>query len=404
MKIAVFTDLYIPSGTGGIISSIKAQKDELEKLGHEVVVFCPGFENKEKNVVLVPCFSFVKVNGAILARGPKKIVQFVLDEYPDFGEFDVVHVNYEASCSIAGILLAKKFGIPLVQTMHGREDMAIQTNVPVGFRGISAFGLERMHAHYLPHTQKVKKDKFLAPTQVRAWMWKMMVNHANNADVVVVPADHFGKKLEHYGVEKPIVLVPNGLPEEFTEPEFPVREYADGDVLRMVWGSRVSNEKRFMEFLQAVKQMKRPYVLYVFGSGNALKPGKRYARKHNLKVKFFGAQPRSKIIKKMKESHLGVCTSYNFDTQGMVLIEAEATGLPAFLCDPTLVEVIPQGGYIIAGGPDATSMAIALDGFDPKQIEKMSKVMMKHRKETAQSVQIKKLLKAFQLAIDSKKE
>lgn len=403
MRIAIFSDLYVPSAMGGIVSSIKAQKAELEKLGNEVVIFCPGFENDEENVVLVPSFRSVKINESVIARGPKTIVQFVLDEYPDFAKFDVVHVNYEASCSIAGIMLAKKFGLPLVQTMHGREDMAIRVNVPPSFRSVTALGLERMHAHYLPHDESTKKDRFLAPTHAQALMWKLMVNHAEQADVVVVPADHFGKKLEHYGVEKPIIVVPNGLPEEFTKPEFPVRKYSDGDVLKIVWGSRISKEKRFMEFLQALRQVKRPYVLYAFGGGNSLDESRRYAEKYHLKVKFFGPQPRSKVIERMREAHLGVCASYNFDTQGMVLIEAGATGLPVFLCDPTLVEVVPQGSYILAGGPDATSMAIALDNFEPKQIETMSKKMLKHRQEMAQSVQIKKLLKAYRLAIDTHK-
>ena len=63
MRIAVFTDLYLEIA-GGIPSSISAQKRELEKLGHEVVVFCPGFKQpEEKNVVILPT-SKINVNGA----------------------------------------------------------------------------------------------------------------------------------------------------------------------------------------------------------------------------------------------------------------------------------------------------------------------------------------------------
>ena len=59
MRIAVFTDIYAPWATGGIVSSIQAQKRELEKLGHTVVVFCPGFDSDDPTVVTVPTFKWL---------------------------------------------------------------------------------------------------------------------------------------------------------------------------------------------------------------------------------------------------------------------------------------------------------------------------------------------------------
>lgn len=131
MRIAVFTDLYLEIA-GGIPSSISAQKKELEKLGHSVTVFCPGFSKpEEKNVIVLPTAKFIKINGAPTARWPKIIVKFIKENYPNFkSDFDLIHVHYEAGASIAAILLAKEFNLPLVQTMHGREDMAIAVNVP----------------------------------------------------------------------------------------------------------------------------------------------------------------------------------------------------------------------------------------------------------------------------------
>ena len=154
-----------------------------------------------------------------------------------------------------------------------------------------------------------------------------------------------------------------------------------------------------MPFLYALRKLNRPYMLYVYGDGNALKKAQTYAKKHQMKVKFFGAKSRSQIINRMKVCHLSICTSYNFDTQGMVLIEAEATGLPTFLCDPDLAEDLPRGGYLLATSPEVETMAEALNKLTPEQITKMSKVMLAHRQETAQSAQIKKLLNAYKLAI-----
>lgn len=398
MKIAVFTDIYAPWGNGGIASSIRAQKAELEKLGHEVTVFCPGFNATEKGVVNVPSHKHWRVSNTVMALRPGVVEEFIEAKFPDFGDFEIVHVHYEASCSIAGIRLAQKYNIPLVQTQHGREDVAIAVNMPHPIKFLTAATLNLAHQKCLPHTTKVKHDKYQAPTRTRAKMWDLVVNHAENADVLVTPADHMARKIEHYGATRPIVVVSNGIAEELVTKEFTPRKMKDGDVLKIVWNCRVSREKRIMPLLRALKIVRRPYILYVYGNGNELKRAKRYAEKNQLKVKFFGETDRKKIIKRMSEAHLGATVSYNFDVQAMTLLEAEATGLPTFFCDPDMMEIVPQGGYVLAGGPEAEAMAFALEKIAAEDIEKMSKVMLKNRAKVLQATQIKELLRVYELA------
>ncbi len=400
MKIAIFTDIYAPWGNGGIASSIRAQKAELERLGHEVVLFCPGFNATEKGVVNVPSHPKIRISDSVIAKRPSLVEEYVLSQYPDFASFDVVHVHYEASCSIAGVRLAKKFNVPLVQTQHGREDMAISVNMPHPIKLLTAGALNFAHGRCLPHAIKVKRDKFQAPTLTRAKMWSLVVNHAENADVVITPSDHFARKIEHYGVTKPIMVVSNGIPEELVAEEFPVRKLEEGDVLKIVWNCRVSKEKRIMPLLEALKDLKRPYILYVYGNGNALEQAKKYAKWHHLKVKFFGETDRKKIVKRMSEAHLSATVSYNFDVQPMTLLEAEAVGLPVFFCDPVMTEIVPMGSFVMADSPEAAAMQIALDKMEAGDIEKMSKEMLKHRKEVLQGRQVKKLLEVYQHAIE----
>ncbi len=395
MKIAVFTDIYAPWSDGGIAASVKAQKDELEKLGHEVTIFCPGFQPHEKNVIVVPSFKHLKINGAVLARSPKKIVEYIHSVAPSLSEYDLVHVHYEAGCSIAGVMLAQEYGLPVVQTMHGREDMAIALNVSHPWKYLVATVLNGLHKKYLPHSIKVKKDKFQAPTRARAKMWELMVNQANQADVVITPSKHFAYKVEHYGVEKPIEVVSNGVADELVQEEFAERQLEDGAVLKMIWNSRLSKEKRVMPFLQAVAMLRRPYLVYMYGEGNQYRKAQRFAKRHGLKIKFYGKRKRDKIIERMKEAHLAIMASYNFDTQGMTLLEAEATGLPVMFCDPEMMEVVPAGSYVIAGGPEAAAMAIALENLSAEQVAKMSRKMLKHRAEVLQPVQAQKLLKVY---------
>ena len=399
MKIAIFTDIYAPWGDGGIASSVKAQKDDLERLGHEVTVFCPGFDAHEKSVVTVPSHKWLRVNGAVIAKRPGVVEDFVLKQKENFAEYDLVHVHYEASCSIAGVRLARRFGLPLVQTMHGREDMAIQINVSHPWKYIVASILSGWHSRYIKHMIKVKKDKFQAPTRTRAKMWELMVNQAEVADVVLTPTNHFARKLEHYGVTRPIVAVSNGVPAELVNGKFLKRKMEDGAVLKMIWNSRVSREKRIMPFLKAIAMLKRPYILYVYGDGNEFKRAKKFVEKNKLKVKFFGRKRRDKIVEKMQEAHFGIMASYNFDTQGMTLLEAEATGLPVFFCDPEMMEVVPAGSFVIAGGAEAEAMAIALEQISAQQVEEMSKIMLANREEVLQETQIAKLLAVYQTLV-----
>ena len=123
MKIAVFSDVFMDV-PGGIPSSILAQKEGLEALGHEVTVFAPGLSKKSlktaklrDSVELVPSHKLLKLNGAPVSKRPGVVTKAILKKYPKF-DFDIVHVHYEASCSIAGAKLARQFSRPLIQTMH----------------------------------------------------------------------------------------------------------------------------------------------------------------------------------------------------------------------------------------------------------------------------------------------
>lgn len=400
MKIAIFTDIYAPWGDGGIATSIKSQKDELEKLGHEVTVFCPGLHATEKGVVTVPSHKIIRLSKSVVALRPKKVERFVVRKFPNFEDFDVVHAHYEASCSIAGIRLAKRFKVPLVQTQHGREDMGIATNIGHPFQLMTATALNFAHKRCLSHVIKIRRDQYLAPTLTRAKMWELVVNHAENADVVLTPSRHFGLKIKHYGVTKPRLVVSNGISQELVDRDFKVRQMRDGDTLKMIWNSRVSKEKRIMPLLEALSILKRPYILHVYGDGNELKRAKKYAKTRRLNVEFHGAVDRQEIIKRMAESHLGVMMSYNFDVQPMTLLEAEATGLPVFICDPDMMEVVPEGGFIMADEPGAEKIVQVLEELKAEDIAKMSKIMMENRKKATQGEQIGDLIKAYEKAAE----
>ena len=425
LHIAIFTDVFLGI-PGGIPSSIRAQKASLEALGHQVTIFCPGTQkdylnpltkfgaNQDPNIILVPTAKFL-VNGAPFSKWTKYVTRFIEQKYPNLAEaFDLFHIHYEATTSMAGLLLAKKYSIKVVQTMHGREDMAIAINVPHPFKTLAATGINLIHRTTLKPIAKksLKPDyqnteiKNLAPTIARREMWQMMVRQANLADQVITPSAHFAKKLQLFGVTRPISVISNGIADQEIANFTPrIRTYQDHEPLRILWFSRLSKEKRILPFLEALKitQELEPNFRFVFtiiGDGNQMSKVRKFCRKHfdEASIKILGTIPHQEILQKYTEDqHLSIINSYQFDTQGLTILEAAACNLPVIYADPDMTEIVPNHGGLCAKSPAPRDMAeLLLEIYhQPEIIQKLSQNLAASEKTYLQSHQIEKLLDLY---------
>lgn len=438
LRIAIFTDVFLGI-PGGIPSSIRAQKTALESLGHQVTIFCPGtqqdFENPlsqfganhDPNIILVPTAKFL-INGAPFSKWAKEVVRFIEKKYPNLSEsFDLFHIHYEATTSMAGLLLAKKYGIKVVQTMHGREDMAIAINVPHPFKTLAATGINLIHRTTLKSISKKspksgyqnpepKKSpglnyqnaevKNLAPTIARRQMWQMMTRQANLADQVITPSAHFAKKLRLFGVTRPISVISNGInDQEITNFTPKIRTYQNHEPLRILWFSRLSKEKRILPFLESLRiaQELEPNFRFVFtiiGDGNQMSKVRKFCKKHfnEAFIKILGTIPHQEILQKYtKDQHLSIINSYQFDTQGLTILEAATCNLPVIYADPDMSEIVPNHGGLCAKSPAPRAMAELLLKIhrQPELIQKLSQNLAASEKTYLQSHQIEKLLKLY---------
>lgn len=400
MKIAFFTDCYLDL-TGGITSSIKAQKFALEKNGHTVYIFSTGFKKTKRklknlanqNVFEVPSCKLFFRGLTPVSRRPKIIEKWILKNHPEIKDFDIFYIHYESGCSITGLRLAKQLGIPSIQVMHGREDMGETNIIPRGFRTIIAALLNWLHSWYIPHPIQIPHDSYLANTLAKAKMWTLMVNHANFADLVITPSRHFRQKLIYYGVKKEIKVFPNGFPDNIFPLDPSIKKLKTDEQLRIIWHSRVSAEKRMMPFLHALKNVKGKYRLDVYGGGGDFLRARSYVKRHHLNVVFHGNVDFEELANAISKSHLDVLVSYNFDTFGMTLIEAEAFSVPVFFCDPDMQEIVPKDSYIMSANETPEKMTESINNLlkHPEVIEQMSKVMLKNRKDILISKRIKTL-------------
>lgn len=404
MKIAIFSDCYLDL-TGGIVTSINSQKEELEKLGHTVTIFSTAYPKSadelktlaEKNIFVVPSCKYLIRGATPVSRRPKIIEKWLEREHPEIKEYDIFYVHYESGCSIAGLRLGKKLKIPTVQVMHGREDMGEAMIVPFGFRTIVAAFLNWFHSWYLPHKVKISPDEYLADTIAKAKMWTMMVNHANYADYVMTPSEHMKKKLQHYGVVRKIEVFPNGLADRSYPKTVDIKNLEEKQELRMVWHSRVSGEKRIMPFLKALNMVEDKYRLDVYGGGPDLNKAKRYTKRHKLNVKLHGNTKFEKVQEAIKNAHLDILVSYNFDNHPLTLVEAEANAIPVFICDKDMEGLVPPKSYVLSSDETPAAMAAALTELikNPERISKMSRAMKERREETLVSNRIHELVENF---------
>ena len=437
-RIAIFTDVFLGI-PGGIPSSIRAQKASLEALGHQVTIFCPGTQkdysnplnkfgaNHDPNIILVPTAKFL-VNGAPFSKWTKYVMRFIEKKYPNLAEaFDLFHIHYEATTSMSGLLLAKKYGIKVVQTMHGREDMAIAINVPHPFKTIAATGINLIHRTTLKSISKKSprpdyqnpepkkspslnyqndKIKNLAPTIARREMWQMMTRQANLADQVITPSAHFAKKLQLFGVTRPISVISNGIADQEIANFTPrIRTYQDHEPLRILWFSRLSKEKRILPFLESLRiaQELEPdfrFVFTIIGDGNQMSKVRKFCKKHfdEASIKILGTIPHQEILQKYtKDQHLSIINSYQFDTQGLTILEAAACNLPVIYADPDMSEIVPNHGGLCAKSPAPRAMAeLLLEIYhQPELIQKLSQNLAASEKTYLQSHQIEKLLKLY---------
>ena len=409
MKIAIFSDCYLDL-IGGIVSTINTEKAALEQRGHTVEIFSSAYPHSaseikklaKENIFPVPSCKHIGIGLTPIARRPKIIERWLLQNHPEIKDYDIYYIHYEAGCSIAGLRLARQFNIPAVQVMHGREDAGEEKLIPSGLRTIVATLLNWFHSWYLPHETKVHRDNYLANTIARAKMWTLMVNHANYADLIITPSEHFKKKLTHYGVKKPIIALHHGIKDALIETKISPRTIDENEPLRIIWHSRISGEKRPMVFLEAIKILhqdfkKTNYRVDVYGDGLDFKRAQKYAKKHHLNVIFYGAKPFNEIWQEIIKAHLDILVSYDSDTFGMTLIEAAAAGTPSLFVDKDMCEILPKDSYLMADGPAPDQIASALASYleHPEKYVAMTKLLREYREKLKISHKIDQLEQLF---------
>jgi glycosyltransferase involved in cell wall biosynthesis len=320
MHVVFFLDFH-DSTLGGVQTSVRAQRKGLERAGHQVTIVCPPALTDtpiDPSVIITHDAPFAP-NGfpmTIPSRLREHLITKALLQRPPI---DIIHVQTNMGVGMMGVRIAKRLGIPLVQTMHGRDDVLAERTFPMArvTMGLLALG----HRLFIPHTTQVDKQAH-SPTAYSAW--QIMLNHAQAADHVVMPSQHFVDKFKARGLTRPVSVVSNGLDDDMLASlTLSTRRYRSGEPLRVMWCGRVSPEKRPLVAIEALGHIEG-VELDIYGAGSEVATIKQCVKKHKLgkRVHLKGRASQTKIIEAMSDHDVLLYTSYGFDNQPMVLLEA----------------------------------------------------------------------------------
>jgi len=299
----MFTDSYRPY-TSGLVRSLETTASKLLELGHEVYIFAPHYPRyteKEAGVfrfVSVPSPRFPELTIALpFSLSLRSTVRRI--------GLDVIHVHSPFSMGQLGAHCARRSGLPLIFTYHTMYDQYVHY-MPFA-RGLS----RRIVRHFLPA-------------------------FCNRCDVVIAPtkivADLIAAQL-HTRID----VVPTGIEtNEFNtaDPGWLRNRYSIGeDTKILLHVGRLGKEKNIGFLLQAYKQIlqQQPETCLVFvGDGPERERLKEEVRQLGLEtsVLFTGLLPRCYVVDSYAGADLFVFASVT-ETQGLVLGEAKAAGLPA---------------------------------------------------------------------------
>ena len=311
MRILMISDVYFPR-INGVSTSIKTFKNELETLGHEVTLIVPAY-TPEQNCDPVFDQTVIRVPSRYLWLDPEDRAMrwgniFALREQLTHKQYDILHIQTPFIAHYVGVSLAKKLNIPRVETYHTY--------------------FEEYLYHYIPFLPK-------------SWM-KYVARHytktqCNDLDAVIVPSTAMQEVLVNYGVATHTEVLPTGI-------ELDKFRNGDGEKFRkaydipmdrptLVFIGRVAFEKNIDFLLRVVDQVRRSIpdvLLLIAGEGPALPHLKKLANtlRLNSNVLFLGYLDRNKELLDCYASGDAFVFASNTETQGLVLLEAMALGVP----------------------------------------------------------------------------
>ncbi|TAM61018.1 glycosyltransferase family 4 protein, partial [bacterium] len=333
LRIAFFTECYHPI-VNGIVAAVDGLAGALRTRGHSVAMFTPRFPatsaGEEMQIYRMPSLPLpmpteYRLTLPVVARRNRLTV---------LARCSLIHTHSPFITGWMGAHYARRFGVPLVFTYHTRLDR---------------------YAHYAPIDPEVARR--LATILTRTY--------ANAAAAVTVPTRDIESQLRAVGVTTRIEVIPSGIPlERFTAarstPQGRARLGGNGPGLRLLTVSRLAREKNLEVLLAMLARLPDGTTLALAGDGPERERLEAEARAAGLgeRARFLGEVSREELPALYASADAFVFGSTS-ETQGLVLVEAMAAGLPIVAVDsPQTSEVTSGAARLCPSDPGALAEAV----------------------------------------------
>lgn len=348
MNILILTNTFTPH-VGGVARSVEAFTAEYRRRGHRVLLVAPEFSEMPEDEVDV-----VRINA--IQNFNTSDFSVALPIHPQLSETidafrpDIVHSQHPFLLGNTALRLARHRELPLVFTHHT---------------------LYEQYTHYVPGNSPALKR----------FVIELATRYANLCDQVFAPSESIRDLLLERGVNKPIAVVPTGVClEKFAR--------GDGDAMRreleipadaFVVGhlGRLAPEKN-LEFLTRalvdfISRNSRAHFLVV-GTGPSEDAIREAFSNSGMEERLHitGILQQQRLSDALHAMDLFAFASTS-ETQGMVLTEAMAAGLPVVALDaPGAREVVKdrQNGRLLAEAT-VTTFSAALQWVADLPAEKL---------------------------------
>ncbi len=296
----MMSDTYIPQ-INGVATSVHLFKKYFEEMGDNVYVFAPVVPPTESRTFRVTGLKFFFEPQHRFAIPLSQKIMRISSKL----KLDIVHSHVPFSMGFQAIRLSEQLGIPHVHTYHT---------------------LLKEYRHYLPMP--------LRPTENAVKEFSMWF--CNMTDAVIAPTDKIMEELIDYGVKVPIHVLPTGIDvKNFQRPlKISIKEkyFIPQNDRIVLFVGRIAKEKNINFLLEAFKKLNEKMentTLMIVGDG----PEKQEII-HKIthlglreKVILTGYIPRDDVVEYYRQSDLFAFASVT-ETQGLVVLEALAAGLP----------------------------------------------------------------------------
>jgi 1,2-diacylglycerol 3-alpha-glucosyltransferase len=307
MHIVMISDVYFPR-VNGVSTSIRTFRRELEALGHRVTLIAPDYgevTDDESWILRVPSrVVYVDPEDRMMSLNGVMALEQRLREL----EPDLIHIQTPFVAHYAGVRLARQLGIPTVLTYHTY--------------------FEEYLFYYI---------RFL-PRVLLRWSVRHLTRlQCSQVNAVVVPTQAFNAVLDSYDVRAERYINPTGIDlSRFTQGDgarFTSKHGIDPKRPTLLFVGRIVHEKNIGFLLRVVAQVKRriPDILFLLaGEGPAEAALKTQGNALGLadNLHFVGnLHQLQELLDCYSAGDIFIFASRT-ETQGLVLLEAMALGVP----------------------------------------------------------------------------